>query len=72
MAHTRELAPIEPEVLYPLAIFQDATGLGRASLKTARDNGLIVRKIGNRKFVLGSDFIQHAKAHGKTESGGDQ
>ena len=67
MPATGTLAPIQPDVLYPLATFQDTSGLGRASLKTARDNGLIVRKTGNRKYVLGSDFIDFLKKHGKAD-----
>ncbi len=60
------LAPIQPEVLYPLPILQDVSGQGRAALAQARKKGLIVRKIGNRKYILGSDFIAHLKAHGTT------
>ena len=71
MATTATLAPIQPDVLYPLETFKDASGLGRAALATARQSGLIARKVGNRKFVLGSDFIAYLMTHGKVESGGD-
>jgi len=69
MARPATLAPIEPDKAYPLETFQDATGLGRAALATARHNGLIARKVGNRKFILGGDFIDYLKTYGKVESG---
>ncbi len=61
------LAPIQPEVLYPLPILQDVAGQGRAALAQARKDGLETRKIGNRKYILGSDFIAHVKQHGTTD-----
>ena len=67
MGRPSTLAPIEPNKAYPLETFRDATGLGRAAFASARQNGLIARKVGNRKFVLGSDFIDYLKRHGKTD-----
>ena len=66
------LAPIQPEWLYPLPILQDVAGQGRAALAEARKNGLETRKIGNRKYILGSDFIEHVKKHGSTDAGPNQ
>lgn len=62
------LAPIQRDTLYPLQTFQDASGLGRAALAAARRNGLITRKVGNRKFVFGGDFISWLEEHGTVEN----
>lgn len=61
------LAPIESDVCYPLPVFMDITGQGRVALKTARENGLPVRKIGNRKFILGRDWLEYVESHGTTD-----
>lgn len=62
------LAPIEPDVCYPLRIFEEMTGQGRAALATARRKGLPVRKIGNRKYVVGRDWLDHVMQHGETDN----
>lgn len=64
MSKSTALAPIEPSVLYPLADFQARTGLGRAALAEARKKGFSSRKLGNRKFILGQDFIDFLTVHG--------
>ena len=56
MANTRELAPIEDGVTYPLDEFQRRSGLGRHALRQARRQGLKVRRLGGRAFVCGGDF----------------
>jgi hypothetical protein len=56
--------PIEPDVLYPLAVFKRHTGLGDAALRSARRNGLRVLRVGGRGSILGSDFIEYVNVHG--------
>lgn len=62
------LAPIEPGTMYPLPVFKATQGLGQSALTTAKRNGLLIRKIGNRKYVLGADWIEYVKTHGSTEA----
>ena len=44
MPRTFDLAPIELSVCYPLNVFMDITGQGRAALPAARRDGLKVLK----------------------------
>jgi len=57
MAET-ETGAIEQGDAYPLAEFERLTGFGRHAVRSAKRNGLKVRRAGNRTFVLGDDFIQ--------------
>ncbi len=50
------LGPIHPHALYPLAELAVRSGLGKAALRTARQSGLVVRYVGGRAKVLGSEF----------------
>lgn len=59
MAMKVSAEPITPESLYRLDDFQKLTGLGRWAMRTARRNGLKVRRIGGRAYVLGRDFIDY-------------
>lgn len=56
MANTRELAPIQNGVIYPLDNFQLRTGMGRHAMRAARRSGLKVIRLGSRVFVRGDDF----------------
>lgn len=56
MANTRELAPIENGVTYPLDDFTRRSGLGRHAMREAKKKGLKVCRLGTRAFVRGSDF----------------
>jgi hypothetical protein len=51
------LAPIAANEIYPLAVFKRRTGLESASLREMRRNGFVMRRIGRRSFVRGSDFL---------------
>jgi hypothetical protein len=53
------LREVRPEVMYPLPVLQGHTGLGSAALRQMRREGLAVRYISGRVFVLGRDFIEH-------------
>lgn len=62
-----ELAPIRADESYPLDTFSRMTGIGKHGLRTARKNGLQVRYIGRRGFVLGSDWLTYLRDHGQCE-----
>ena len=55
------LPPIMPGAAYPLSEFRRITKLGTAALRTARKNGLKVRRVGGRGFILGDDFVEFLK-----------
>jgi len=64
---TAELSNIEPGVAYSLDDFKRRSGMGAHALRTARrkkENPLVVRRVGRRGYVLGSDFIEYLKHHG--------
>jgi hypothetical protein len=54
---TGGLAPILADAVYPLDDFKLRTGLETASIRRMRRSGLIVRRIGRRSYVRGSDFL---------------
>ncbi len=56
---------IRADCAYPLEDFKPRTGMGVAALRTARRNGLIVRRVGRRAFVLGRDFIAYLESAGE-------
>ena len=45
--------------MYPLQDFMRRVGLGRHAMRTARQNGLRVRRTGNRGYVLGDDWFAY-------------
>lgn len=58
MDTSSELAePIIANAIYTLREFMRRTGLEEASVRKMRKAGLIVRRIGRKSFVLGSDFL---------------
>jgi hypothetical protein len=63
--HNESLSPVDPDRLYPLEVFHEITGLGRAAMRSARDSGLAVHYVGGRGWVLGSDWIEHVMTRGK-------
>lgn len=52
-----ELGPIFANAIYPLSEFMRLTGLRTASIREMRRVGLIVRRIGRRSYIRGSDFL---------------
>lgn len=50
------LAPIRSDHSYSLGDFQRRTGLGRNGLRSARNKGLLIRKCGRNRYVLGADW----------------
>ena len=61
------LEPIKADEVYPLPLFQRNAGMSKHAMRTARRNGLPVKKIGRRKYVLGRDFLEYIAKHGETE-----
>lgn len=53
---TVELGPIAANACYPLPVFRALTGLSKSAVRQARRNGLLVRKVGRREYVRGSDW----------------
>ncbi|MDA1016058.1 MAG: hypothetical protein O3A00_16585 [Planctomycetota bacterium] len=53
---TTATSAIESSTVYPLRDFQRLAGLGNFALREARKKGLRVRAVGNRRYILGSDF----------------
>ena len=47
--------------LYTLDAINERLGIGKAALRKARREGLIVRRIGRKSFVLGEDLIAWVK-----------
>lgn len=66
-AATRGLAPIEADKAYPLPIFSEISGLNKTALRTARRAGLVVRRLGNRGYVEGQEFLRYLREHGKVD-----
>jgi len=48
---------VREDEIVPLAELDVRLGLGPSAIRTARRQGLKVRRIGRRKFVLGRDLI---------------
>ena len=50
---------------YPLQTFKECTGQGTAALRRARQQGLVIRRVGLRSFILGQDWLDFVAKHGK-------
>lgn len=53
---------VEADSLYTLEEFQGRLRLGKQAWRTARAQGLPVRVVGRRKYVLGVDALQWMQA----------
>lgn len=62
---SEDLAAIDPALQYPLELFEQIAGLGRAALREARRKGLRVRYVHGRAFVLGRDWLEYCDSAGK-------
>jgi len=51
-------APVTAHSAYTLAQLARACGVCSKTLRKWREDGLKFRQVGQRKFVLGSDFLQ--------------
>ena len=51
------LQPITENAVYPLSTFMRRTGLAKSAIRQMRRQGLIVRRIGRRSYIRGSDFL---------------
>lgn len=43
---------------YPLPVFKRISGLRDAAMRAARRNGLPIRKVGTRSYILGDDWLR--------------
>ena len=50
---------IRSDAAYTLEAIRKELGLGQAAMRSARRNGLKVRRLGRRAFVLGADMISY-------------
>lgn len=62
---SEDLAAIDPTLQYPLELFEQIAGLGRAALREARRKGLRVVYIHGRAFVRGADWLSYCDSAGK-------
>ncbi len=62
------LRPIRADEVLPLECFMRASGLGRAALREARRSGLIVRRVHNRGFIIGSDWLDYLRTSSTSDS----
>jgi hypothetical protein len=56
------LGAIQSDSVYPLPVFKKKVGLDAWSLREAKKRGLKIRKIGRRRFIVGSDFIEYLRS----------
>jgi hypothetical protein len=61
--------PIERGQIYRLDHFKEASGLGFHAMRTARAQGLRVRYLGGKAFVLGDDFLDYVLSLDEHENG---
>lgn len=60
-AGTKKAGEIRSDSMYTLDELNERLGLGKAALRKARREGLTVRRIGRRSYVLGEDLISWVK-----------
>ncbi len=60
---------IEPHILYDLGRFKQITTLGEAAIRRMRRQGLVVKYVGRRAYIKGSDFLTFVEATGTTVRG---
>ncbi len=51
---------ITADGMYTIAEIRNRLGLGTYALRKARQNGLPIRKIGRRNYILGKDILEFA------------
>ena len=56
---------VESGKSYPIKTFREITGLGTMAMREARQKGLLVRRVGLRSFILGTDWLSFVEEHGK-------
>ena len=60
---TSDMGSIHADAVYGFEQFQKLTGQGRTALRSFRMQGLRVIRAGNRRYILGSDWIEFLKQH---------
>jgi hypothetical protein len=59
------LVPLRAGDVYSLEAFAEVTGMREAAVRRLRRQGLPIRRVGLRSFILGEDFADFVKEHGK-------
>lgn len=67
MSTSTTLAPIEPHILYPLNIAKAHLGWGNHAMRMAKRNGLVIKYVSGRGYILGKDIIDFITTNGKDE-----
>jgi hypothetical protein len=57
--HIARQEHIQAGTLYPIRLYKRYTGLQETAMRNARNNGLKVRYVGGRAFVLADDFFEY-------------
>ena len=63
MSKTQEPGIIIADAAYSLDQVKSRLGLGTAAIRTARRNGLTVRRVGRKSFILGADLLAYIRDH---------
>ncbi|QDT56899.1 hypothetical protein Pan44_49610 [Caulifigura coniformis] len=56
-----------PDVMYPLATFEQTFKVGRHAMRQARRDGLKVKYSAGKGWLLGRDWIDHVQRTGADE-----
>ena len=67
---TRKAGEVSADCLYTLDEIEARLGLGKKALRTARRDGLMVKRIGRKGFVRGRDLIEWFDKHAKATTEG--
>jgi hypothetical protein len=59
----KEPGVIRADAAYSLEQLKSRLGLGTAAIRTARRNGLIIRRVGRKSFALGKDILAYLENH---------
>lgn len=63
----RTAGVFRPDEAYTLAELRERARMGSWAIREARKKGLVVRTVGNARFVLGVDFIRFLTECAKVE-----
>ena len=64
---TKQGKSINPQTLYALEEFKQVSGMGNWALRAARNAGLKMLKVGNRKYIKGQAFIDFLESTNSNE-----
>jgi hypothetical protein len=65
LSESAETGVVRPEEMLSLDAIKRRLGWGNHALREARHNGLKVRYVGVRGYLLGKDVIEYVVQHGR-------